>query len=245
MTFPSAAQPRLATMAADLPAGRREAYVWRFCGLEGFSLTAPLDGFRVTCSPEANIAARTGPDRAVRDRDGVYHLMGEDRSYCLGQYTASEWCTAQVRGGTTFIRDVAAVPRAERCERAAGRWPPSTAGTSALARVRRRLVATFGPGCVLCPDPWATHVDHDHVTGQVRGYLCGSCNTALAECRHLTDCQFVPYLQRPPAQHLALNHPRHSSISAQPERLARRACYELVLAGGISPGTDAALMLGE
>lgn len=34
--------------------------------------------------------------------------------------------------------------------------------------------------CAICYDTEpATHLDHDHETGKVRGWLCGSCNRAL------------------------------------------------------------------
>jgi hypothetical protein len=34
--------------------------------------------------------------------------------------------------------------------------------------------------CDICSSFSKTpHVDHDHVTGKVRGYLCGSCNRAI------------------------------------------------------------------
>jgi hypothetical protein len=34
-------------------------------------------------------------------------------------------------------------------------------------------------GCAICGSPKATHVDHDHRTGRVRGVLCFNCNNAL------------------------------------------------------------------
>ena len=37
------------------------------------------------------------------------------------------------------------------------------------------------PTCEICNDysPRALHLDHDHVTGRFRGWLCSRCNTAL------------------------------------------------------------------
>jgi hypothetical protein len=35
------------------------------------------------------------------------------------------------------------------------------------------------PVCPLCRTPEKLEIDHDHVTGKVRGRLCCSCNTAL------------------------------------------------------------------
>jgi hypothetical protein len=36
--------------------------------------------------------------------------------------------------------------------------------------------------CAICGDP-ATHYDHNHVTGMVRGTLCARCNLALGHLR--------------------------------------------------------------
>lgn len=36
----------------------------------------------------------------------------------------------------------------------------------------------FGLGCMICGRK-ATHVDHEHKTGVVRGVLCNNCNTGL------------------------------------------------------------------
>lgn len=47
------------------------------------------------------------------------------------------------------------------------------------------MLTQQGGGCVICGGRRGNkktnvlHVDHDHVTGEVRGLLCGRCNTAL------------------------------------------------------------------
>ncbi|MCJ1709252.1 endonuclease domain-containing protein [Microbacterium sp. VKM Ac-2923] len=38
-------------------------------------------------------------------------------------------------------------------------------------------------GCHICGALGATHIDHDHATGIVRGILCSTCNTGLGMLR--------------------------------------------------------------
>ena len=58
-----------------------------------------------------------------------------------------------------------------------------------------QLVASSDGKCMLCGDPFVVfkagstsktgrnrtsmHIDHDHITGKIRGLLCGPCNTGL------------------------------------------------------------------
>jgi Recombination endonuclease VII len=42
-----------------------------------------------------------------------------------------------------------------------------------------RLLAEQGGKCAVCGDDNPTHTDHDHVSGKVRGLLCGRCNLGI------------------------------------------------------------------
>ena len=43
------------------------------------------------------------------------------------------------------------------------------------------LLASQGGGCAICGNPNADNVDHDHVTGRVRGILCWNCNVGVGQ----------------------------------------------------------------
>ncbi len=49
---------------------------------------------------------------------------------------------------------------------------------------------------------WAWHVDHDHVTGELRGVLCIRCNTGLGGLQDSERIlqRAIRYLQNPPAR---------------------------------------------
>ena len=45
------------------------------------------------------------------------------------------------------------------------------------------LVEAQGGLCAICETKPAAHVDHDHVTGKIRGVLCFTCNVALGQLK--------------------------------------------------------------
>lgn len=50
-----------------------------------------------------------------------------------------------------------------------------------------RMLAEQGGLCALCQERPAEHVDHDHLTGRVRGLLCFCCNQGLGNFRDRAD----------------------------------------------------------
>jgi hypothetical protein len=45
------------------------------------------------------------------------------------------------------------------------------------------LISSQGGLCAICEANPAVHVDHDHVTGKIRGVLCFTCNVALGQLK--------------------------------------------------------------
>jgi Recombination endonuclease VII len=81
----------------------------------------------------------------------------------------------------------------------------------------KRLFAYQGGKCAICRKVWRTakkktlHVDHDHITGDVRGLLCNRCNTGLSFFEEQRDKAHA-YLTDTPANKLA------RGVAAEKER---------------------------
>jgi hypothetical protein len=104
-------------------------------------------------------------------------------------------------------------PRCATCHRAVlkarrrARHDATVALTYGLPRgAYARLHAAQGGRCSICRLATGASkrlaVDHDHVTGEVRGLLCGPCNTMLGRYRDSPEIlrRAIAYLEAPPAR---------------------------------------------
>jgi len=59
------------------------------------------------------------------------------------------------------------------------------------------LIAAQGGVCAVCGTAKPEHVDHDHLTGRVRGVLCFNCNGGLGQFRDRVDVlkKAITYLE--------------------------------------------------
>jgi hypothetical protein len=61
-----------------------------------------------------------------------------------------------------------------------------------------KLIADQGGRCAICRERPAEHVDHDHVTGSVRGVVCFRCNVGIGHFSDRIDVmrRAIDYLER-------------------------------------------------
>ncbi|WP_369333149.1 endonuclease domain-containing protein [Mycobacteroides abscessus] len=113
--------------------------------------------------------------------------------------------------------DPADVPIHERCGLAFG-WPPYRNPNTKHGRNVSAIIEKYGSQCQLCGLVPAADVDHNHLTGAVRGILCKDCNTRVDRCVHIDSCPAAEYLNSPPAADLRLEYPKSQRKLSHSER---------------------------
>ncbi len=119
------------------------------------------DGFRLDCK-KCNLAARAAKYRA-NPRPAIERAMRWQRDN-REKYQAKQ--RAYAESGKKKVAD-----RKSHLKRKYGITPEDF----------HALLASQGGGCAICGKPDVDHVDHDHVTGRVRGILCFRCNVAIGQ----------------------------------------------------------------
>lgn len=93
--------------------------------------------------------------------------------------------------------------RSDRGKEMAERWRLG-AGRESVARsrwrrrgVRIETVPEIGSACAICGAPDRLELDHDHLSGMARGFLCRRCNLALGQFRDSPDllARAITYLE--------------------------------------------------
>lgn len=133
------------------------------------------------------------------------------------RYGDSDTCTVEwLVTLTDVVTDPVLVPTRHRCVHHTTRtsWPGYQGPATPEGRQRAQLVAALGRMCHACHVRPGASIDHDHLTGLVRGLLCRYCNTHIDGCPHASGCAWADYLNNPPAAHLRLRY-------TKPERVGR------------------------
>lgn len=149
-------------------------------------------------------------DHAKEGEDGLYHLRSDGRMGTCDR-GGTHRAPVRLRRDRLSLRPEA-VPENLRCEPEDRRWGTDpvahTHRTPRMARIVDELRNMQGLSCGACHKQLSTVIDHDHVTGMVRGLLCTPCNVAVDSCPHLSGCPFAEYLNNPPAP-AGIRYPRH------------------------------------
>lgn len=166
---------------------------------------------------------------AIQDRDGLWHLVGRPRCCTTAPRTAHR------RRTIGELADPALIAAGQRCTQAYAVWPGFT-GRGARHRTHLlRVTAALGDECTICHSRPGQVIDHDHLTGATRGYLDRECNLFVDRCRHLDQCPFADYLNASSATGLG-TFPGHTKMMRLPKYRSRKVAFEIVMAGGVSPG---------
>lgn len=223
--------PPLARRPTDLSAHRMANFALTHCLIPGFSLRTDLRPWPDYCSLRLESIFRLRADirGAAKDLDGRWHLIGDGFGLCsrLEKH-------AHGRKLYSPVVDASAIPTSSRCGRPGAKWPRYLGVGIKNRQLVLTLVQSLGSLCAICRvNPWRV-IDHDHITGAVRGLLCGECNSQVDRCRHIHSCNFADYLNLPPAVDLQLSYPPHAKVMRRPRNQRRWEIWQSVMSGGVS-----------
>lgn len=184
-TFPLAAigRPRLycsPECRAQRSRDRRRRSVCRNCQREFTHVAA-----KVRFCPDCRYVARSLPER------GRALLVIDDQevlrcSKCHQHRPADEFprSTSYKHGRVTWCKPCYKVYNADRADRTLEMSRRQKYGISVLAQ--REMWSAQSGRCVSCGYVFKSlgdaHLDHDHVTGRVRAFLCAPCNQIVGRC---------------------------------------------------------------
>ena len=116
-------------------------------------------------------------------RDGLH-------SYCKDCHRACNRAARLDPDRVQRMREVSRLWRVNNPERSAAgiRCATLRKKYGITAEEYEQLFDAQGRVCAICGDPYSKgngrlHVDHDHVTGKIRGILCQACNVTLGKMR--------------------------------------------------------------
>lgn len=129
-------------------------------------------------------ACRSKNANDVRGAEGEESKIARRKTYTA--YYASKIATSESamesrrqRGKALYSKDSVNI----KYRRAKSRFGVSREQIDTMISVQRGLCANRGCGIEIKFGDRMTHIDHDHVTGRVRGLLCFSCNVALGNLK--------------------------------------------------------------
>ena len=116
-------------------------------------------GYLKTCGSEDCLKARY-KDKSIKDskvfsEERICEICGEKY---IANSTTSKWCK-------NCVPDKHSRTIYERYK--------------LLSKEEKELKEKYNGICPICNERKATAIDHDHITGKVRGYICSKCNLGL------------------------------------------------------------------
>ena len=117
----------------------------------------------------------------------AYHAIEAAKTHCAHghYYTAENTYVWPKTGWRSCVTCRAASEYKARRRRIKNRWRVKKYGIT--VEQYTQMMEDQDGFCAICYAEPATHIDHDHETGRVRGLLCGACNRGLGQFKEDAD----------------------------------------------------------